>query len=272
MEYERLNEKQKNQIAKAFDATPELIPFIPYLLQDLFELGSSPEIIINILKSLNLKKDSRILDLACGKGAVSIRVAKELDYYTLGVDLFEPFIAEAVNKAILQVVAELCTFEVEDIAASISTRKDFDVVILASAETLLGNLDSTIFSLRNTVRHGGYIIYDGAYLNENLPTVHPEYSVLQNYAGTRKVLQSYGDEIIREVLIPADETKSINSRYTELILNRAEELINLNPDKKDLLTGYVRKQEAECKIIESEITGCVWCLQKKYDINFELKR
>jgi hypothetical protein len=35
-----------------------------------------------------------------------------------------------------------------------------------------------------------------------------------------------------------------------------------HPDKENLLFSYVRKQEEECKIIENEIGGCIWCIKK----------
>ena len=53
MDFNKLTDEQKVQVAKGFDATTELITFIPYLLQDLWALGSSPHLIIKILKSLN---------------------------------------------------------------------------------------------------------------------------------------------------------------------------------------------------------------------------
>ena len=63
MNFDELSDEQKIQVAKGFDATPQLIPFIPYLLQDLWALGSSPHLIIKILKSLNLPNTSKVLDL-----------------------------------------------------------------------------------------------------------------------------------------------------------------------------------------------------------------
>lgn len=62
----------KEKLAKSLTANSiELIPFLPYLLQDLWELGSSSEEITDLLSDYcELNEDSKILDLACGKGAV----------------------------------------------------------------------------------------------------------------------------------------------------------------------------------------------------------
>lgn len=262
MEYDDLNDEQKVQVAKGFDATPELIPFIPYLLQDLFELGSSPKIIIELLKSVDLKEDSIVLDLACGKGAVSIQIAKSLGFSCKGIDLFKPFVEFANNKAVEEGVKHLCRFEVNDIKTAVQNERNYDVVILASAETLLGEIHNTIGELRNCIRNGGFIIYDGSYLNDESSLKNPDYFVIKNYNTTIKQLTSFGDVIINEVVIPLDETISIDKMFTEVIRERANELAEKYPDRKKLFCDYVKKQEEECSIIETDITGCVWCIRK----------
>jgi 2-polyprenyl-3-methyl-5-hydroxy-6-metoxy-1,4-benzoquinol methylase len=262
MDFNDLTDEQKIQVAKGFDATPELVPFIPYLLQDLWTLGSSPHLIINILKSLELPKNSTVLDLACGKGAVSIKIAMELGFHITGIDLFKPFIEAAKLKAKEFHVDNLCSFKVEDANSAVKHFKEFDVVILASAESLLGTIKNTIISLRNCVRKNGYIIFDGAYLLDDAEIDNPDYAVLKKYDETIKQLTSQGDDIVKEVIVPVEETKRINLEYTELIRKRSEELSIKNPAKKNLFLSYVKKQEEECKIIANEIMGCIWCIRK----------
>lgn len=262
MEFDDLTDEEKIQIAKGFDATPELIPYIPYLLQDLWELGSSPKIIIDILKSLNLNSGSRVLDLACGKGTVSIQIANKLGFRCHGIDLFKPFILEATQKAEELGVNDLCSFEIESIYNAVVNKRNYDVVMLASAESLLGNIDQAIKSLRECVVQSGYIIYDGSYLKSNSSITNPDYAAIRHYDETIRLMTSPGNKIIAEVEIPAEETIAINKSYTRLIKNRAKELSVKHPEKKKLFLDYVKKQEGECEIIENELIGCVWCLQK----------
>jgi len=75
-------------------------------------------------------------------------------------------------------------------------------------------------------------------------------------------LTSYGDEIIKEVIIPTEETMAINNAYTDVIKKRADELLLKYPEKKKLFFSYIEKQEAECSIIENDLTGCIWCVKK----------
>jgi cyclopropane fatty-acyl-phospholipid synthase-like methyltransferase len=262
LEFDDLTDDEKMQVAKGFDATPELTPFIPYLLQDLWELGSSPHIIIDILKSLKLSPKSVILDLACGKGAVSIQIARALNVHCYGIDLFKPFILEAIRNAQKFNVSDLCKFEVESIQNAVKTKKNYDVVILASAENLLGNLDDAIKALRRCIVTGGYIIFDGSYRKDTSSLTNPDYSIIKTYDETMRSLKSCGDKLISEIKIPITETIEINKSYTELIKKRADELSAKFPDQREMLLNYVKRQEEECEIIENELIGCVWCLQK----------
>ncbi|HRS21797.1 MAG TPA: class I SAM-dependent methyltransferase, partial [Clostridia bacterium] len=78
----------EEKLAKSLTGeTTELIPYLPYLLQDLWELGSDPKEIIGLIrKNIQKVKDLKILDLACGKGAASVKLAKELGCNVQGID------------------------------------------------------------------------------------------------------------------------------------------------------------------------------------------
>jgi len=56
----------EEKLAKSLTAeSTELIPYLPYLLQDLWELGSSPKDILDMItKHINVSDETRVLDLA----------------------------------------------------------------------------------------------------------------------------------------------------------------------------------------------------------------
>ena len=60
--------------------------YIPYILQDLWEFGADPETMIALIKDHVDISNPKILDLGCDKGAVSIRIAQEMNCYVTGID------------------------------------------------------------------------------------------------------------------------------------------------------------------------------------------
>ncbi|HPH44749.1 MAG TPA: class I SAM-dependent methyltransferase, partial [Candidatus Aminicenantes bacterium] len=85
----------EESVVLAMDGTDaSLYPYLPYILQDIWQIGASPDLIIQVLRRrLPRKAGFRLLDLGCGKGAVSIPVAAAFDCSCLGIDAVEAFIA-----------------------------------------------------------------------------------------------------------------------------------------------------------------------------------
>ncbi len=77
------------------------------------------------------------LDLGCGKGAISVKVARELGWHVHGVDAFQPFIDYAMQAAFENGVASLCEFTCDDMRNVVRSGKSYDVVIYAAHGPLL---------------------------------------------------------------------------------------------------------------------------------------
>jgi cyclopropane fatty-acyl-phospholipid synthase-like methyltransferase len=257
-----MNERHQQEIAQAFDATPDLLPFIPELLADIWALGSSVEVILDLLRPLGLPaKTTRVLDLGCGKGAVAIALAREFGFQAMGVDFFEPFVKEARERAEKMGVASLCQFVCDDIRDTLGEARDFDVVIYASVGTL-GRLDECMAKLRRCVVPGGYILIDNVFLADPDKVKSPWYEHCADHQETLRRITAYGDVLLREVIIPTEDITALNRKYTELIRRRAEKIAKLHPEAADSLYGYVEKQERESEIMEQTMIGAVWLLQR----------
>jgi cyclopropane fatty-acyl-phospholipid synthase-like methyltransferase len=258
-----MNERQQREVAEAFDATPELLPFIPELLADLWALGCSLEAIVEMLRPLGLPAGTtRVLDLGCGKGAVALTLAQEFGFQALGVDFFEPFIQEARERAEEMGVASRCQFVCADMRDALGEARDFDVVIYASVGRVLGRFDECIAKLRRCVRPGGYMLIDDVFLAEPNKIESPWYEHCTNHEETLRQLTAHGDALLREVIIPVGDVKALNRQATELIRKRAEKLAKLHPAAADSLFWYVEKQERESEIMETTVTSAVWLLQR----------
>jgi len=258
-----MNERQQREVAEAFDATPELLPFIPELLADLWALGSSLEVIVELLRPLGLPaQTTRVLDLGCGKGAVALTLAQKFGFQALGVDFFEPFIQEARERAEEMGVASLCQFVCADIRDALGEARDFDVVIYASVGRVLGKLDECVAKLRQCVHAGGYMLIDDVFLAESGRIESRWYEHCANHDETLRQLTAHGDALLREVIIPTEDEKAFNRKYTELIRQRAEKLAELHPGAADSLFWWVENEERESEIMETNVTSAVWLLQR----------
>ena len=118
----------EESIAAAMDCAQDtvIVPFLPYILQDFWGLGTPPEIVIDLVqKHCKHCSNLNVLDLGCGKGAVSIKLAEALKCNCFGIDGIPEFIETAKEKAQEYGVESLCRFEVGDVVPYPTRRKCF---------------------------------------------------------------------------------------------------------------------------------------------------
>ena len=105
----------------------------------MWELGAIPNDIIHLIEqNIEVTPNTKILDLACGKGAVSINLARAFGCKVKGIDLIPEFIDYAVTKALAYGLQDRCEFIVGDINESVLNENGYDIVILASVGDVLG--------------------------------------------------------------------------------------------------------------------------------------
>jgi ubiquinone/menaquinone biosynthesis C-methylase UbiE len=248
-----------DKLAQSLSAeSAELIPMIPYLLQDLWELGSTPSDIVYVIKKHIKKPDQlKVLDLGCGKGAVSVHLAKTLGCYVLGIDLVSEFIEYAEKKAVEFAVDHKCTFLVGDINETVLIERDYDLVILGSVGGVLGDPTETIEKLKQTIKPHSYMVIDDAYSRPGAETQSPSFDEWQ------KLFEPVGVRLLEAKLVDDDEKfMAMMTIQQDSIRKRAEELKRKHPDKAFILDGYVAAQQAECKELTEEIIGVTWLLQR----------
>lgn len=259
----RLSDEEERQIATALETTPDLLPFLPELLADIWALGSWPTVIAEMLGTRGLPRSTRVLDLGCGKGAVGIRLARDLGVRVLGVDLFEPFIEDARRRARREGVDERCEFRVADSRDVLKSEDGFDVVVWAALGGALGNIDRCVGQLRSVVRPRGYIVIDDGFLVSDHAITRSGYEHYTSREETHRLLIQHGDELLQETLIPRSEVEARNHENNRCIQARAKGLTERFPEHADRLAGYVESQVAECEILESSIAAAVWLLLRR---------
>ncbi len=239
----------------------ELFLFLPYILQDIWEIGSSPEVIIKLIRKY--KKDFsnlKLLDLGCGKGAVSVRLAKEVKCNCVGIDAIKEFIKEANNKAKEYRVEKLCRFEVGDIRESVKELKDFDIIIVGAIGPVFGDYYSTLTTLSKCLKQDGIIIIDDGYIEDDSSFTH---SLMEKKSTILKQISEAGMRLLDEVIIKEDEIKNSDDYIFANLKKRCNELIEKHPDKIRLFENYIKKQEEENDVLETKVVCSTMVIMKK---------
>jgi len=261
-----LDNNTQKSIADSLEVTNLLLPHMPYLLQDLWVLGSSADQILELLLNLPLNKDSTsVLDLGCGKGAISIQIASRFGFSTTGVDALHEFIEDAKNKAADYNVSHICKFIEADMRDFIKDINQFDIAILASLGGIFGNNIDTVKKMRTQVKPGGFMIIDDGYF-KNKNTVNREgYEHYRNHKKTVEEITSFNDQLIAEISTTANNI-NINYDYLVAIEKRAIELINKFPGLETEIKNYIDLQREECEFLDKEIEGMIWLLKKTTEL------
>jgi len=257
-----MTRETEEKLAKALTAeTVELIPFLPYLLQDLWELGSNPRDILQLInKNITISDDFTFLELACGKGACSVNIAKALNVKVYGYDLLPDFIAYAKQKAKEWAVEELCHFAVGDVNELVNTESDYDCVIFSAVGDVLGDPEETLRKLSNTIKSGGYIIMDATYLpdDKNSRDLRWAYDYLKRDDWLH-IFSDLGLTLVEE--LPETEEYDYESELKTMSV-RVNELIAKHPDKRAMFERYLQNQKDEVADLENDLIGGMWLIQK----------
>ncbi len=237
----------------------EMEKHIPYVLKDLWELGSIPEYIYQLIdKNIDKKEVKTIIDLGCGKGAVLIYLANKFDFKGIGVDIVPEFIKSAIQYSIENDVNKRLEFKADDIRNYIGNNKTYNIVIYGYDSGILGDVYQTISQLQNNISNSGFLILEiASTLNgkeriEGLPT---EKELVEQ-------LNKSDLKIIDKICWSTDTIRIINHENNKYINQRIEELKEMYPEHILIFDRYMSNQINECNLIENEMICSTWLLKK----------
>ena len=251
----------EESVAAAMDAQQDtaIVPFLPYIFQDWWELGTPSEIVLKIIQNHSeTYSDLQVLDLGCGKGAVSIKLAEALKCKCHGIDAIPEFIAAAKEKAKEHGVDTLCQFEVGDARKRIEELGTFDIFIFGATGPIFNDYYTALTAISEHLTDKGIIVIDEAYIDDESTFQH---SLLVTRKKLLKQFEQAGMELIDEIVekhsVFADSTKDM-----ENIVKRCNELKIKHPEKSYLFENYVQNQASEYDILENKVGGSIMVLKK----------
>jgi SAM-dependent methyltransferase len=255
----------EESVVIAMDGTDkELFPFLPYILQDIWEIGADPDVIENLIrKHCTRLPGLKVLDLGCGKGAVSVKLAKELGCSCHGIDAIVEFIDFARKKAEEYQVSHLCTFETADIRSRIKALPVYDVIILGAIGPVFGDYLSTLTSLSKCITSNGIFVVDDSYIENNSSFTHPR--MLKQVEIHRQITKA-GMQLIDEAFIEQSEIEDSDDIIFTALKKRCLELAEMHPDKKHIFLNYILKQEEENDVLENKVISSTVVIKAEISI------
>lgn len=252
----------KESVVNAMDGTDvALFPFLPYILQDMWEIGASPKVITELVrKHTRDYSHLNILDLGCGKGAVSVRLAQELGCKCLGIDAIGEFIEEANKKAVEYGVAQSCRFEQGDIRKKIRELPQFDVIVLGAVGPVFGDYYSTLITLSKSLTENGVIVIDDGYIENESNFSDP---LIQKRADVIRQISDADMHLLDETIISSDEMKDADVDIFKNLEKRCHELMETYPHKSTLFEKYLREQAEENDVLETKMVCSTMVIGKE---------
>ncbi|WP_409199416.1 class I SAM-dependent methyltransferase [Methanobrevibacter sp. DSM 116169] len=245
----------EDSISNSLDSqNSDILPFISYLLQDFWQIGTPFDDIYKLIKN-NIKDPSniKVLDLGCGKGAISIQLAQKFNCKCHGIDGLEDFIEFSKMKSKKLKVDHLTTFTTGDIREEIKKLPKFDLIILGATGPIFENYLIAISKLSSILNENGFIIISDAYSNDNFKYISKNELFNQVNKADFKVIDEIMDN--NEIFI-----EDFNKEYA-LIEKRSLELINKYPDKKDLFIDFLNGQKEEYDDLK-DLTGITFIIAR----------
>jgi len=108
-----------------------------------------------LLSKLPLNRNSRVMDIACGKGRTSVQIAKKYGCNVVGIDILEDSIEEARLFAKKNRVEHLVSFQVADAKNLPFNDNEFDVTLAQAMLILIDDKNKVMQEVVRVLKPGG---------------------------------------------------------------------------------------------------------------------
>jgi SAM-dependent methyltransferase len=189
---------------------------------------TSEEKLVVVGRRLGLGSESRVLDVACGRGGPALVLAREFGCAIHGIEISPDFHAVALARTAAAGLAGLVTFECADASKVEFEPQGYDAALCLGASFVYGGLADTVEALAPAVRLGGHVVVGepywrglplpGDYEDRNDPWTTIE--------GTVQIFETSGLPVVSVIASSEDDW----DRYETLHWQAVERWLAENPD------------------------------------------
>jgi len=219
---------------------------------------TSPEKLLRLGKLIGLGPDSRVLDVASGRGGPALLLAAEYGCAWHGVELSPDFHAVAEERIANAGLAERVTFELGDGAAVAHEPESFEAALCLGASFVYGSLVETIDALAPAVRPGGFVVVGEPYWRRlPLPVDYADrdepWTTLE---GTVTVFETTGLPVVGVLASSEDDW----DRYETLHWQAVERWVAENPDDPDATEIRTRHEASKRNYLRRQREYLGWAI------------
>jgi SAM-dependent methyltransferase len=210
-----------------------VIPRYHVVAEAMHELQNptSEEKIVLLGKRLRLGPESRVLDIASGRGGPALVLARELGCVVHGVEISADFHSVAVERVAAAGLEDRVSFELEDGAKATFEPEAYDAALCLGASFVYGSLADTVDALVPAVRPGGHVAVGEPYWRKlPLPDDYEDRDELwTTLEGTVLVFETSGLPVVSVIASSEDDW----DRYETLHWQTVERWLAANGDDPD---------------------------------------
>jgi cyclopropane fatty-acyl-phospholipid synthase-like methyltransferase len=192
---------------------------------------TSKQKVLLLGQRLGLGRESRVLDIASGRGGPALLLAETFGCRIRGVEISPDFRAAAVARAAEAGLSELVSFELGDGAAVGFEPEEYDAALCLGASFVFGSLADTVDALSPAVLPGGHVVVGEPYWRTlQLPDDYAERDELwTTLEGTVTIFETSGLPVVSVIASSEDDW----DRYETLHWQSVERWLADNPDDPD---------------------------------------
>ena len=192
---------------------------------------TSEEKLLLLGERLRLGPDSRVLDIASGRGGPALVLAQAFGCRIDGIEIAPEFHAAAVERAEARGLSHLVSFRLGDASREVHRSGEYDAALCLGASFVYGNLADTVEALAPAVTPCGHVVVGEPYWRRlPLPDGYEDRGdPWTTLADTVVIFETSGLPVVSVIASSDDDW----DRYETLHWHACEEWLAANPDDPD---------------------------------------
>lgn len=219
---------------------------------------TSEEKLLLLGRRLGLGPDSRVLDIASGRGGPALLLVREFGCTWDGIELSPDFHAVAVDRIAKAGLADRVSFELGDGAQAAFEPDSYDAALCLGASFVYGGLADTVDALALAVRPGGHVVVGEPYWRRlPLPDDYEDraepWTTLE---GTTRIFETSGIPVVSVIASSEDDW----DRYETLHWQAVERWLAAYADDPDAPEIRARHERAKSSYLRHQRDHLGWAI------------